>query len=112
MSRVGPTIAGVRRPLVLAGLAALVVGAAAPVVVRRAGSWTRASAPGRFATAVDATGFLRGNLHTHTSLSDGDRPPEEVIAWYREHGYAFVALTDHDLRNDPVGADAEGGTGF
>jgi len=40
---------------------------------------------------------LRGNLHTHTTLSDGVLAPEEVIAEYERRGYDFLALTDHDL---------------
>jgi len=37
----------------------------------------------------------RGNLHTHTTVSDGRKPPDEAVRWYREQGYDFVALTDH-----------------
>ena len=40
--------------------------------------------------------WLKGNLHTHTLQSDGDSPPEEVAAWYRQHGYDFLVITDHD----------------
>jgi hypothetical protein len=40
--------------------------------------------------------WLKGNLHTHTSESDGDSPPAEVAAWYRDHGYGFLVITDHD----------------
>lgn len=40
--------------------------------------------------------WLKGNLHTHTSLSDGDSRPEVVVGWYAEHDYDFVILTDHD----------------
>lgn len=40
--------------------------------------------------------WLKGNLHTHTIESDGDSPPEDVVRWYREHGYDFLAITDHD----------------
>lgn len=40
--------------------------------------------------------WYKGNLHTHTSNSDGDAPPEEVVRWYRDAGYDFLALTDHD----------------
>ncbi len=40
--------------------------------------------------------LLRGNLHTHTHLSDGHLSPEEVIARYKELGYDFLAITDHD----------------
>jgi hypothetical protein len=40
--------------------------------------------------------WLRGNLHTHTVESDGDSTPAEVVRWYREHGYDFLVITDHD----------------
>lgn len=40
--------------------------------------------------------WLKGNLHTHTLQSDGDSPPEEVAAWYSDHGYQFLVITDHD----------------
>jgi hypothetical protein len=39
--------------------------------------------------------WYRGNLHTHTTQSDGRRSPEDAIAWYREQGYDFLALSDH-----------------
>ena len=35
------------------------------------------------------------NLHTHTTLSDGHRTPEEVARIYAEQGYDAVAFTDH-----------------
>jgi hypothetical protein len=56
--------------------------------------------PPRFERAIDLGGFLKGNLHAHTSRSDGDSPPEDVIAWYRRHGYAFLAITDHNRLTD------------
>ena len=45
--------------------------------------------------------WFRGNLHTHTTNSDGDSPPDVVTAWYRDAGYDFLALTDHDLLTHP-----------
>lgn len=39
--------------------------------------------------------FYRGNLHLHTTGSDGRRTPAECVAWYHEHGYDFIAVTDH-----------------
>ena len=39
--------------------------------------------------------FWRGNLHTHSTNSDGILPPEEVCRRYRAEGYDFLALTDH-----------------
>jgi hypothetical protein len=56
-----------------------------------------AAAPGaHFARTFDATAFRRGNLHTHSNRSDGDSEPADVYAWYRDHGYDFVAVTDHN----------------
>lgn len=40
--------------------------------------------------------WWKGNTHTHTWWSDGDSPPENVAAWYREHGYQFLVLSDHN----------------
>jgi len=39
--------------------------------------------------------FYKGNLHTHSTLSDGALEPQEVCRRYRERGYDFLALTDH-----------------
>ncbi|MGC1488386.1 MAG: CehA/McbA family metallohydrolase [Albidovulum sp.] len=44
------------------------------------------AAPGR---------FFRGNLHTHSTRSDGVLEPAEVCRRYRDEGYDFLALTDH-----------------
>ena len=41
--------------------------------------------------------FWRGNLHTHSTRSDGVLAPEEVCRRYRAEGYDFIALTDHFL---------------
>ena len=41
---------------------------------------------------------LRGNLHAHTTFSDGRHSVEEVVARYRDLGYDFLAITDHDDR--------------
>jgi hypothetical protein len=39
--------------------------------------------------------FWRGNLHTHSTRSDGVLEPEDVCSRYRAEGYDFLALTDH-----------------
>ena len=41
--------------------------------------------------------FYRGNLHTHSTRSDGALAPEAVAEHYRDAGYDFLALTDHFL---------------
>lgn len=40
--------------------------------------------------------WLKGNTHTHTAMSDGDSQPSEVVSWYRDHGYDFLVISDHD----------------
>jgi hypothetical protein len=44
------------------------------------------TAPGR---------FWRGNIHTHSTRSDGVLDPVEVCRRYQAQGYDFLALTDH-----------------
>lgn len=39
--------------------------------------------------------FWRGNLHGHSTQSDGHRTPEEVCTAYRAQGYDFICLSDH-----------------
>jgi hypothetical protein len=41
--------------------------------------------------------WYRGNLHCHTTESDGRCAPAEVMAQYRRQGYDFLALSDHDM---------------
>ena len=40
--------------------------------------------------------WYRGNLHTHTTRSDGDSPIEFVAEWFVNHGYDFLVQTDHN----------------
>jgi len=54
--------------------------------------------------------WLRGNLHAHTTASDGTRPPEDVVADYEARGYDFLAVSDHDALVDP--GDYRDGTGM
>lgn len=41
--------------------------------------------------------WYKGNLHTHTAESDGEPSPAAACEWYRDQGYNFVHLTDHDV---------------
>ena len=51
-----------------------------------------------FGLPFDGSGrFYRGNIHTHSTTSDGRLSPEEVVRAYRAEGYDFLALTDHFL---------------
>ncbi|MFJ8589352.1 DNA polymerase/3'-5' exonuclease PolX [Streptomyces sp. NPDC093595] len=38
---------------------------------------------------------IRGDLHTHTDLTDGLAPLEEMVAAAAARGYAYYAVTDH-----------------
>lgn len=51
--------------------------------------------------------WYRGNLHTHTTESDADRSPGEMCRAYREAGYDFVCLTDHNRVCDIGGLSAD-----
>ncbi len=46
--------------------------------------------------------WLRGNLHTHTTRSDGTLSPLDTIRLYAERGYDFLAISDHDRNPDPT----------
>ena len=39
--------------------------------------------------------WLKGNLHMHTSRSDGRCSYEEALSLYEGNGYDFIAVTDH-----------------
>lgn len=39
--------------------------------------------------------FFKGNLHAHSTKSDGHLTPKDVCSFYRSHGYDFISITDH-----------------
>ncbi|MEU6548901.1 DNA polymerase/3'-5' exonuclease PolX [Streptomyces sp. NPDC046915] len=45
--------------------------------------------------AVVTEGDIKGDLHTHTDLTDGLAPLEEMVTAAAERGYAYYAVTDH-----------------
>jgi hypothetical protein len=54
----------------------------------------------------DTMRWFKGNTHTHTLNSDGDSTPDDVVRWYREHGYQFLVLTDHNFLTSVDGLNA------
>jgi hypothetical protein len=50
---------------------------------------------------AQTTHWYRGNTHTHSANSDGDSPPDSLARWYRDHGYSFLFITDHEKITDP-----------
>ena len=71
-----------------------------------------------FALCVSAVIFLpapilaeqlrwwKGNTHTHTINTDGDSSPDTVARWYKEHGWNFVVISDHDMLTPVEGLNA------
>lgn len=49
--------------------------------------------------------WFKGNLHTHTTNSDGNVSPEAAIEMYRTAGYDFLALTDHWVQSETAFSD-------
>ena len=45
--------------------------------------------------------WIRGNLHTHTTASDGSRPIQDVVSDYEARGYGFLMVSDHDIYTGP-----------
>lgn len=52
---------------------------------------------GQQTTMANTFKWYRGNTHTHTLNSDGDSTPEVVVKWYRDNGYNFLFITDHEF---------------
>jgi len=57
---------------------------------------------------VDGGVWLKGNLHTHSTVSDGQLEPQELVDAYRELGYDWLMISDHDSLADTSGLDPKG----
>src|SRR3989440_5907652 len=55
------------------------------------------AAGGRAQNSDTRLRWWKGNLHTHSLWSDGDDYPEMIVDWYKQHGYQFLALSDHNI---------------
>lgn len=44
--------------------------------------------------------WYKGNLHSHTTNSDGRMTPEESVRFHKSHGYSFLCLSEHDIYTD------------
>ena len=53
--------------------------------------------------------WLKGNLHTHTTRSDGDSEPADVCRYYADQGYDFISITDHSRYFGPEDLGCDGG---
>lgn len=62
-----------------------------------------------FENPFEADGeWYKGNLHTHTTNSDGAWSPERVATEYRAKGYNFLFITDHGTVTDVSGLSGDG----
>jgi hypothetical protein len=55
--------------------------------------------------AADRT-WLRCALHAHTTESDGELAPGNLVHLYEDSGFDVLAITDHWVRTDPPPADS------
>ncbi len=65
-----------------------------PPVLREDWGEIEAASQGRLPDIVEVDD-IRGDLHMHTSWSDGKYTSEEMVEAARRRGYKYVAITDH-----------------
>jgi DNA polymerase (family 10) len=65
-----------------------------PPVLREDWGEMEAASQGRLPDIVEVDD-IRGDLHMHTSWSDGKYTSEEMVEAARRRGYKYVAITDH-----------------
>lgn len=51
---------------------------------------------------------MRGDLHCHTTFSDGSEPPEELAEYAKRAGLGCIAVTDHDTMDGAPAAAKRG----
>jgi len=62
-----------------------------------------------FADPFKAPGsWYKGNVHAHTTLSDGTRTPEKLVEIHRDAGYDFLSVTGHSVVTDTRGLGSPG----
>lgn len=44
--------------------------------------------------------WYKGNLHSHTTVSDGMLTPDAAVALYKKNGYHFLCISEHDIFSD------------
>jgi hypothetical protein len=73
-----------------------------PTLIHPYADFPRASAAPVSGGGVSAGGqWLRGNLHVHTTRSDGEKTPQQIIDAYAALGHGFLMISDHDTLASP-----------
>ena len=44
--------------------------------------------------------YFKANIHTHSTISDGQLSPKELKELYKGQGYQILAITDHNVIAD------------
>lgn len=65
------------------------------MISRRSLFWIGFSLAAASVSAAEPRWF-KGNTHTHSLWSDGNDLPDMIAMWYRDKGYDFLALSDHN----------------
>ena len=83
-------------------------------VLSRPGPLPAVSIPAGHDDAGTSLSWYKGNTHAHAQItlgnwSHGDSSPQKVARWYHDHGYHFLALTDHNRWSDGSELDSYDG---
>jgi hypothetical protein len=54
----------------------------------------------RKSTLFTEGSFYKGNIHCHSTRSDGRLTPAQQVEAYKQHGYDFLLLTEHNVFTD------------
>ncbi len=65
-----------------------------PPELRQGGNEIDLAEAGELPELID-TGSVRGDIHMHTTETDGRNSLEEMVQAARDHGYGYIAITDH-----------------
>jgi hypothetical protein len=56
--------------------------------------------------------WYKGNIHTHAREGESDSSVEYIVQWYKDHGYNFLAITDHSTITLPTDLSASTDSSF
>jgi hypothetical protein len=56
--------------------------------------------------------WYKGNIHTHAREGESDSSVEYIVKWYKDHGYHFLAITDHSTITLPTDPSASTDSSF
>lgn len=57
----------------------------------------------KISTIISEGNWYKGNLHCHTTCSDGKDTPLDTVQIYKKNGYQFLGISDHSVYNHFTG---------